>query len=125
MVQAPHKKELEEYFTSPQSVDCNENGRLESNRENHYPHKKMLWNGKWDVIEDLEKQFNENMYFSAQEKLLQNGTKNGANEVFEVGQGSHDLLDNVLFKYEVLFITMNVIIEFKDRQTMYGRNVVE
>jgi hypothetical protein len=65
------------------------------------------------------------MYFSAQEKLLQNGTKNGANEVFEVGQGSHDLLDNVLFKYEVLFITMNVIIEFKDRQTMYGRNVVE
>jgi len=45
----------------------------------------MLRNGKWDVIEDLEEQFNESMYFNAQEKLLQNGTKSKANELFEVG----------------------------------------
>jgi hypothetical protein len=39
----------------PQSSDCNEDGRLESNKEDHYSHRKMLWNGKSTVIEDLEK----------------------------------------------------------------------
>jgi hypothetical protein len=42
LVQAPHKEESKEYFTLPQSPDYNEDGRLESNREDHYSHKKML-----------------------------------------------------------------------------------
>jgi hypothetical protein len=29
--QTPHEEESEEYFTPPQSPDCNEDGRLESN----------------------------------------------------------------------------------------------
>jgi len=29
--QTPHEEESEEYFTPPQSLDCNEDGRLESN----------------------------------------------------------------------------------------------
>ncbi len=56
------KDELEEYFTPPQSLDCNENGGLKSNMEDQYSHKKMLQNGKWDVIENLEEQFNEHVF---------------------------------------------------------------
>jgi len=33
LVQAPDKDELEEYFTLLQSLDYNNNGRLESNKE--------------------------------------------------------------------------------------------
>jgi hypothetical protein len=29
--QTPHEEESKEYFTPPQSPDCNEDGRLESN----------------------------------------------------------------------------------------------
>jgi hypothetical protein len=40
----------------------------------------MLWNGKSNVIEDLEEKINEKNYIipteSAQEKSLQHGTKN-------------------------------------------------
>jgi hypothetical protein len=32
LIQTPHKEESEEYFTLPQSPNCNEDGRLESNR---------------------------------------------------------------------------------------------
>jgi hypothetical protein len=35
------------------------------------------------------------------------------------------LFDIVFFENETLIITKNNIIEFKDRQTMYWRNVVE
>ncbi len=35
LVQVPHEEELEEYFTMLQSLNCNEDGRLESNREDH------------------------------------------------------------------------------------------
>ncbi len=52
LVQAPHEEELEEYFILPQSPDGNEDGRLESNREDQYSCRKMLQNGKLDVIED-------------------------------------------------------------------------
>jgi len=45
LVQAPHEEESKEYFTLAQSLDCNENGRLEGNREDQYSHKKMLRNG--------------------------------------------------------------------------------
>jgi hypothetical protein len=83
----------------------------------------MLRNGKSDVIENLEEQFNENIYLilveSAQEKLIQHGTKNRVDELFEVGQESHVLFDIVFFENETLIITKNNIIEFKDRQTMY------
>jgi hypothetical protein len=85
----------------------------------------MLWNGNWDVIEDLEEQFKEDIYCNAKEKLLQNGTKNKANEFLEVGQRSHNLFDSALLEDEVLIITENDIIEFKDRQTMSWKNVVE
>jgi hypothetical protein len=53
LVQAPHEEESEEYFTLPQSLDCNENDRLESNKEDHYSHRKMLQNGKSNVIKYL------------------------------------------------------------------------
>jgi hypothetical protein len=46
---------------------------------------KILWNGKSNIIEDLEEQSNENIYLfpteSAQEKLLQHGTKNRVDEL--------------------------------------------
>jgi hypothetical protein len=45
----------------------------------------MLTNGNWDVIEDLHEQFNESIYLSAQEKLLQDGTENIVDEFLEVG----------------------------------------
>jgi hypothetical protein len=54
LVQAPHKDESKEYFTLPQSPYCNEDGRLESNREDQYSHKKLLQDGNRDVIEDLK-----------------------------------------------------------------------
>jgi hypothetical protein len=54
LVQALHKEESKEYFTLPKSPDYNEDGRLESNKEDHYSHRKMLRNGKSNVIKDLE-----------------------------------------------------------------------
>jgi hypothetical protein len=42
LIQTTHEEESEEYFTLPQSSDCNEDGRLESNKEDHYSHRKML-----------------------------------------------------------------------------------
>jgi hypothetical protein len=33
LVQTPHEEEIEEYFNPPYSLNCNENGRLESNME--------------------------------------------------------------------------------------------
>jgi hypothetical protein len=36
---------------------------------------KILQNGRLDVIEDLDKQFNESIYLSAQEQLLQHVTE--------------------------------------------------
>jgi hypothetical protein len=48
----------------------------------------MLRNGKPDIIEDLEEQFNENIYLilevSAQEKLIQHGIENRVDELLEV-----------------------------------------
>jgi len=43
-----------------------------------------LQDGKLDVIEDLEEQFNESIYLSAQEQLLQHGTKNRIDEVIGI-----------------------------------------
>jgi hypothetical protein len=51
--------------------------------------------------------------------LLQQGTENKTNEIFEVGQGSHDLFDSALFEDEVLVVMEIYIIKFRDRQTMY------
>ncbi len=85
----------------------------------------MLRNGTWDVIENLKEKFNESIYLSAQKKLLQYGTENKVDELLEVDQGSHDLLDSALLEDEMLIIIENNIIEFKDRQTMYCLNVVE
>jgi hypothetical protein len=83
----------------------------------------MLQNGKLNIIKDLEEQFNENIYLiptkSAQKKLLQHGTKNRADELFKVSQGSHVLFNNTLFKDETLIIIESDIIEFKDILTMY------
>jgi hypothetical protein len=59
LVQTPHAKESMEYFISLQSLDYNEDGKLESSREDQYSHWKMLRNGKLNIIEDLEEQFNE------------------------------------------------------------------
>ncbi len=67
LVQAPHKEESKEYLTLPQSLDCTKDGKLESNSEDHYSHRKILWNGKLDVIKDFEEQFKiERIYLSAQ-----------------------------------------------------------
>ncbi len=71
-----------------------------------------------DVIEDFEEPFNESIYQSAQEQLLQHGIENKADEILEVNQGSHDLLNSALLK-EALIITKSDILEFKDRQIMY------
>jgi hypothetical protein len=65
LVQAPHEEESEEYSILIQSPNCNEDGRLENNREDQYSHKKILGNGNWDVIKNLEEQFNESIYLSA------------------------------------------------------------
>jgi hypothetical protein len=46
----------------PQNLGCNEDGRLESNEEDQYSHMKILWNGKSNIIKDLEEQFNETIY---------------------------------------------------------------
>jgi hypothetical protein len=62
LVQTPDKEESKEYLIPPQSPDCNEDNRLESNREDQYSHMKILWNGKSNIMEDLEEQFNENIY---------------------------------------------------------------
>jgi hypothetical protein len=53
LVQTPHKEKSKEYFTPLQTLDYDENGRLKSNREDQYSHKRMLQNGKLDVIENL------------------------------------------------------------------------
>jgi hypothetical protein len=62
LVQAQDEDELEEYFIFLQSLDCNEDGRLESNKEDQYSHMKILRNGKSNIIENLEEQFNETIY---------------------------------------------------------------
>jgi hypothetical protein len=54
LVQAQDKEELEEYFTLPQSSDYDEDGRLESNREDQNSHLKILQYGKSNLIEVLE-----------------------------------------------------------------------
>jgi hypothetical protein len=46
LVQTQDKEESEEYFTSPQNSDYNEDGRLESNMEDQNSHLKILQNGK-------------------------------------------------------------------------------
>jgi hypothetical protein len=76
----------------------------------------MLQNGK---TKDLEEQRNENIYFSAQDKLLQNGTENKVDEFLKANQRSHDLFNNTLLEDEALIIIENNDIKFKDRQTMY------
>jgi hypothetical protein len=53
-----------------QSLDCNDDGRLKSNREDQFSHRKILWNGRLDVIKDLKEPFNESIYLSAQDQLL-------------------------------------------------------
>jgi hypothetical protein len=45
LVQTLDEEESEEYFTPPQSLNCNDNGRLESNKEDQYSHMKILQNG--------------------------------------------------------------------------------
>jgi hypothetical protein len=50
---------------------------------------------------------------------LQHGIENNVDELLKVGQGSHALLDRALFKDEALIIIESVIIEFKDKLTMY------
>ncbi len=66
-------------------------------------------------MEDLEEQFNENIYpipiESAQEKILQHEIENRANELLKVGQGSHALLDNTLFEDEVLIMLQIMILQ--------------
>ncbi len=53
-LEALNKEESREYFTLPQSPNFNDDHALKSNREDQYSHKKILWNGRLDVIEDLE-----------------------------------------------------------------------
>jgi len=79
----------------------------------------MLRNGNRDVIEDLEEQCNESIYFSAQDKLLQNGTENKVDELLKANQGSHDLFNSTLLEDEALIIIESNDIKFKDRQIMY------
>jgi hypothetical protein len=66
LVEAPNEEESKECFTLPQSPNCNDDGRLENNKEDQYSHRKILQNGRLDVIEDLEEQFNVCIYLSAQ-----------------------------------------------------------
>jgi hypothetical protein len=84
---------------------------------------KILRNGKSNIIKDLEEQFNENIYLvptkSAYFFLLQHGTKNKVDDPLEVGQETHVLLNNTLLKDEMLIITKNDIIKFKDKLIMY------
>ncbi len=87
--------------------------------DDQYSHKKMLQNGKFDVLKNLEEQFDESIYPSAQKQSLQHGIENNVDEVLEVSQGSNDLLDVVLLQDETLIIMESNIIEFKDKQTMY------
>jgi hypothetical protein len=79
-------------------------------------------NGKSNIIKDLEEQLNENIYLvptkSAQENLLQHGTKNKVDEFLEVGQKSNVPFDSALIKEETLIITKNDIIKFKDKLIM-------
>jgi hypothetical protein len=65
LVEVPNEEELKEYFTLLLSPNCNDNGRLESNREDQYSHRKILRNVRLDVIEDLKEQFNECIYLNA------------------------------------------------------------
>jgi hypothetical protein len=51
--------------------------------------------------------------------LLQHGTENRTDELFEVGHDSHVLNNGTLLEDEALIITENDIIEFKNRLIMY------
>ncbi len=53
-IEALDKEESREYFILPQNLDCNDDHGLGSNREDQYSHRKILWNGRLDVIEDLD-----------------------------------------------------------------------
>jgi hypothetical protein len=55
LVQALNEEESKEYFILPQSPYSNDDGRLESNREEQYSHRSILRNKILDVIKDLEK----------------------------------------------------------------------
>jgi hypothetical protein len=44
----------------------------------------MLQNGKFDVLKNLEEQFDESIYPSAQKQSLQHGIENNVDEVLEV-----------------------------------------
>ncbi len=89
-----------------QSLDCTNDDKLENNSEDQYSHRKILQNGKLDVIKDFKEQFNERIYLRAQRQLLQHGTKKIVDEVLEVNQGSHDLFNNTFFEVETLIIIL-------------------
>ncbi len=47
LVQTPHKEELKEYFTPPKSLDYNEDGRLENNKEVYIHIRRCCKMGNW------------------------------------------------------------------------------
>ncbi len=65
-IEAPNKEESEQYFTLCQSLDCNEDHGLRNNMKDQYSQSKISGNGRLNVIEDLEEQFNESIYLNAQ-----------------------------------------------------------
>jgi hypothetical protein len=75
-----------------------------------FSHRKILRNGRLDVIEHLKEQFNESIYPSTQEQLLQHEIENKLDELLEVGHGSHDLFDSVFLEDGTLRIIENDII---------------
>jgi len=67
-IEATDEEESKEYFTLPQSSDYNDDCGLGSTRKNQYSYRKILQNGRLDVIEDLKEQFKENIYLNAHEQ---------------------------------------------------------
>ncbi len=57
--------------------------------------------------------------------MLQHGTENRTDELFEVGHDSHVLNNGTLLEDEALIITENDIIEFKNRLIMYWSCAME
>jgi hypothetical protein len=83
-----------------------------------YSHTKILWNGRLDVIKDLNKQFNESIYLSAQDNYYNMWQKTKMVKSLKSTK-YHMICLITLFEDETLIITNINIIEFKDWQIMY------
>jgi NADH:ubiquinone oxidoreductase subunit len=114
--QIPNEEEINKYFISQESPECNEGGRLEIIILDENSHLKIPPSWHSHMVHDLANLFTNNFYLIPsnfkQEKQLHDETKNMIHEMFEVGEKSQVYLE--AYEGEPFIITKSDITKFKD-----------